>query len=437
MEILYVVPYVPNLIRVRPYQLIRALLRRGHRLTVATLWTSAQECADLQPLADAGARIVAQEQPRWRSLLNTLQAVPTAVPLQAVYSWQQALARTLTTSCQQTSFDVVQVEHLRGARYGLQLKRWAAQQPMALPVIWDSVDCITHLFSQAAQHSSSRQSRLLTQFELRRTRAYEGWLVNQFDQVLVTSPADQRALATLAQTQMSTVAKQRNTAGAASAASSPVLLPDNLHVLPNGVDLDYFCPSAAPRDAATLVFSGKLSYHANITAALYLVQEIMPLVWAQQPAVQLYLVGKDPPPALRALTAQAGTHAGKPRVVVTGTVADLRPYLQRATIAVAPLLYGAGIQNKVLEALACGAPVITTPQATAALATAAAQALVVAATAPAFAQAILTLLADPDQQRTLGQRGRAYVERYHAWDVMAAQLEHIYTAAIGERKPAR
>ncbi|MCB0121512.1 MAG: glycosyltransferase [Caldilineaceae bacterium] len=417
MNILYIVPYVPNLIRVRPYQLIRTLLRRGHRVTVATVWTSAQEAADLQQLTIAGARVLAQPQPRWRSLLNSIGALPTATPLQAVYSWQPALAQMVLTAIQHEQFDVVHVEHLRGACYGLHLQAWCHRHQMNLPVVWDSVDCISHLFAQAAQRSRSRQGRWMTKLELARTRTYEGWLVHQFNQIVVTSAADQGALAQLAE--------QHPPQDSLDAA--------RFQVLPNGVDLAYFSPNGIAREPATLVFSGKLSYHANVTAAIQLVEEIMPLVWAQRPEVQLYLVGKDPSPQVRALATPPGTAQSSPQVVVTGTVDDIRPYLRKATLAVAPIPYGTGIQNKVLEALACGTPVIASPQAISALAIDTQSEVWVAPDPPTFAQMILRLLADPERCAALGQRGRAFVERHHSWQAAAAQLEKIYTRARNER----
>src|SRR5690606_26725862 len=95
VHILYVVPYVPNLIRVRPYQLLRALLRRGHRVTLATVWTSAEERAEMEALAASGMDLIHAGQPRWRSVSNGLGALFTPTPLQAVYSWQPRLAAQL------------------------------------------------------------------------------------------------------------------------------------------------------------------------------------------------------------------------------------------------------------------------------------------------------------------------------------------------------
>jgi glycosyltransferase involved in cell wall biosynthesis len=200
-------------------------------------------------------------------------------------------------------------------------------------------------------------------------------------------------------------------------------------VLPNGVDLDYFAPrpQATPRDPATIIFTGKMSYHANTAAALDLTTQVMPHVWQQRPDAKLALVGKDPPAKLLAL-------AGDPRIAVTGTVADLRPYLAQATVAVSPIRYGVGIQNKVLEAMAMATPVVSTPQATTALQTQAGQDLLVADTAQDIAESILALLADGELRRRIGQAGRRYVETYHNWITIVEKLEGIYRQAMAETR---
>lgn len=410
MDILYVVPYVPNLIRVRPYNLIRHLSERGHRLTVLTLWSDEQERASLEDLRHMVHQVQAVHLPAWRSLVNCLIALPSRTPLQAVYSWDAALAEQIGQLTWQgnshSPFDVVHVEHLRGVRYALDLKPRLKGRHPRLPIVWDSVDSISLLFRQAMVRSTSRFSRELTRFELGRTERYEGWLIDQFDRVLVTSPLDKAALASLAPP------------GG-----------ERITVLPNGVDLDYFKPHAGlPREPATLVISGKMSYHANVTMALHFVQDILPLIWLENPDVKVCIVGKDPPASLQSL-------AEDPRVLVTGIVDDLRSYLQRATLAVAPIRYGTGIQNKVLEAMACGTPVVTTYQAVSALQAVPDQDLILADHPYEFAQAVLGLLNDPEKRLRVSRAGRSYVEKYHDWRKAAADLEGIYLA-VSEFAPA-
>lgn len=393
MKILYVVPYVPNLIRVRPYNLIRFLSTRGHEVTVATLWSSPGEYQDARVLEAQCHKVEALQISRWRSLVNCIAALPTSTPLQAVYSWQPAFAQKLDELARM-DFDIVHIEHLRGVKYGLYLRH---KHPK-LPIVWDSVDCISLLFRWAAQRSGNLLKRWLTRFEVGRTQKYEGKLIAPFEQVLVTSPIDQKALAELAPPTSST----------------------KITVLTNGVDLDYFQPGTETQRApATLVVSGKMSYHANITMVLYLVKEIMPHVWASRPDAQLQIVGKNPSKEIQAL-------GEKTEVQVIGSVPDLRPYLQKASAALTPILYGVGIQNKVLEAMACATPVVSTPQAVSALQVQIGKDILVEQDPQAFAKAILSLLNNPNAQQEIGQAGRAYVEKHHQWPHIASDLENIY-----------
>ena len=397
------VPYVPNLIRVRPYNFIQNLTNRGHRVTVATLRTNERERDDIARLERFCHRVYAIKIPLWRSLWNCLQVVPTKTPLQSVFSWEVNFARQINlrlANCNgQSPFDVIHIEHLRGARYGLYLK---SQNPN-LPVVWDSVDCISHLFRQAANQSNRRINRWLTQYELIRTERYEGWLVDQFDRTLVTSKSDKEAIAALVSHPSRTL---------------PV------SVVPNGVDLDYFEPGYEERrKPATLVISGKMSYHANVTMVSNLVHRIMPRIWAERSDVKLWIVGKDPPRTIQ----EFGNH---PAVTVTGTVDEIRPYLQQATVAVAPLPYGAGIQNKVLEAMACATPVVTSPQAVSALNIQVGRDVLVAQEPEYFAEQVLKLVEDQTYRRQIGRAGHKYVERNHRWKSITARLEGEYNEAI-------
>lgn len=406
MRILFVVPYTPNLIRVRPFNLIRFLAEKGHEVTVATLTTGEEEEADARALGAYCERVVSRPLPRWQSFLNCLLALPTKKPLQAAYCWQPALARDIEeligADGRGRLFDVAHVEHLRGARYGLHLMQASHDR---LPIVWDSVDSISYLFRQATVRSRSRSGRWMTRLELKRTERYEAWLLRQFRHILVTSPMDKRAFCSVV-------------ADSARRAS--------ITVLPNGVDLSYFRPAQnVERDDETIVVSGKMSYHANVTMVLFLVGEILPLVWARRPGVKLIVAGKDPPKELLELQEHPGVN-------VTGTVPDIRPYLRRATVAASPIQYGTGIQNKVLEAMACKTPVVATSQAVSALATEPGRDLLVADDAQNFARAILSLLEDKSRREAVGAAGYQYVTAQHDWERITDRLVERYQTAIDQ-----
>lgn len=403
MKIAYVVPYVPNLIRTRPYNLITQLSFSGHEVEVFTLGSSRQDMIDAQILREKCSNVHYHVQPVWLSLLNSATAVPSNRPLQSVYSWQIGMAQELASHVSLKAVDIVHVEHLRGARYGAFIK---LKFP-TIPVVWDSVDCISHLFQQAAGHSSSFFGKFVTRFDLSRTRKAEGNLICHFAHVLVTSSTDKNALLEL-------VPKEK--------------VPSPISVLPNGVDLDYFHPNPdIKRDTNTIVFTGKMSYHANISMVKYLVSEIMPLVWKARPDTQLFIVGKNPPSDIKEFNKT-------PFITVTGAVEDIRPFLWRATVSIVPLLYGAGIQNKILEAMATGTPVITTPRALSALQAQPGKQLLVANDAREFAGNILRLINNRNLINEIGDSGLAYVRSKHDWVSITSQMTNIYQRILENNK---
>jgi sugar transferase (PEP-CTERM/EpsH1 system associated) len=399
MNILYNTAYVPSRIRTRPYNLIRALVRLGHRVTLlAAASTSPEEQEQADELRDWGVRVEVFPVPLVRSLGNCLWALPTREPLQAVYAYHPAMAQRLSELLNEGDFDVVHIEHLRAARL--------VRAVRGTPKVYDSVDSISLLFEQTARGGAQLRSRLMATVDLARTRRYEAWLLTQYDQVVVTSQRDKDALEKLAHRFL-----------------PPQAQPAPITVVTNGVDLEYFRPREIQNPKSetqnpTVVFTGKMSYHANTSAALYFAREVLPRIWAQNPGVRFQIVGKDPPEAVRQLATDG-------RIQVTGTVDDLRPYLAEATVAVCPALYAVGVQNKVLEAMAMSTPVVSTPAGCAALALEEERQVLTAEGADELAAAVLQVLSDPALARRLAAAGRQYVEDHHSWETVARRLVEI------------
>ncbi len=405
VNILFVCPYVPTRIRTRPRNFIRQLARRGHRLTLATLWETAEERESLDALAGWGVRICARGLDRGRILRNLVAAGFSGVPFQARYSWSPRLSADLLALFRTgESFDVVHVEHLRGAVFGEAIRSQFASTGRPVPIIWDSVDSISHLFAQSARISASAFGRLSGWMELPRTRRHEARLVRTFDQVLVTSQADRQAFLDL------------------DYGGSP---PDPAHitVIPNGVDPEEFPPGDGKYNPDTIVFTGKMSYHANITAAVYFAREILPRVWRSRPQAQFWIVGKDPVRKIQAL-------GSDDRIRVFGTVPAIAPVLSSAGVSVAPMRYGAGIQNKVLEAMACGVPVVCSAQAAAALSAKDQTELLLAGNPGDFADAVIKLLEDRALRQRIARAGREYVLINHHWESIISRLESLFYEII-------
>ncbi|HMO58289.1 MAG TPA: glycosyltransferase [Roseiflexaceae bacterium] len=392
MKILFVSPYVPSPIRVRPYSFLRTLVRRGNQVTLICQADS-RDVAAVAALRELGVYVVTVAVGRLSMLWNVVRAVPGALPFQAALGFSAQMLDAIRHEVRRGNYDIAHIEHLRASALGYGL--------VDLPTVLDAVDSISLLFERTLRGSPTLKSRLMALVDLARTRAYEREYANRFEQIIISSPEDAWALDVLA-----------------GSPDTPVAT-----VISNGVDLDYFAPQMVERAPATLVFSGKMSYHANEAAVLFLVNEIMPLVWQQRPDVRVCIAGSSPTAAVRALADDA-------RVDVTGYLPDLRPILAAATIAVCPLRYGVGIQNKVLEAMAMATPVIAARQVSRALSACDGDDLVLAGQPHEYAHAIVSLLADPDRAHRIGRSGRVYVERYHNWENSTARLESIYREAI-------
>lgn len=186
-------------------------------------------------------------------------------------------------------------------------------------------------------------------------------------------------------------------------------------VVPNGVDLDYFRPAPQPELRGHIAFSGSMDWRPNQDAARYFVQEIFPLLQRVRPDLECTFVGRSPPPDIQALAKVPGVH-------VTGTVDDVRPYLERAGVFVVPLRIGGGSRLKILEALAMGRAVVSTSVGAEGLEVMHDRHVVLADDPQTFAKAVLRLLDDPEQCRKLAAAGRRLVERCYDWDTLAGRF---------------
>ena len=193
----------------------------------------------------------------------------------------------------------------------------------------------------------------------------------------------------------------------------------------NGVDTEYFSPlptRRSPYAAADvpIVFTGAMDYWPNVDAVVWFAQEVLPRLREQRPSLRLFIVGRSPAAAVRDL-AGAG-------VTVTGTVPDVRPYLQHAAVVVAPLRLARGIQNKILEAMAMGRPVVAAGACVEALVAQPGTEIVAAADAQTYVDAIDVLLSEPARAAAIGAAGRQRVLESYTWTAHLAVLDGLLEA---------
>jgi sugar transferase (PEP-CTERM/EpsH1 system associated) len=188
----------------------------------------------------------------------------------------------------------------------------------------------------------------------------------------------------------------------------------------NGVDADFFS-FAADRVSPfvggeiPLVFTGAMDYWPNVDAVTWFVAQVLPELRRQRPNLRFHIVGRSPTPAVRALAGDG--------VVVTGTVPDVRPYLQHAAVVVAPLRLARGIQNKILEAMAMERPVVAASACVEALTVEDGREILSASEPDDYLRCIDLLLRSPDRAAVIGRAGRQRVQDSYGWPAQLACLD--------------
>lgn len=307
-------------------------------------------------------------------------------PRAASGAWSPAMWQAIEARLATERYDLA---HLFGGVHVYEYARALGERP----AIITPYESYSLYLRRALAAANGPANRLKTFAQWRLAQAFERWMFAPYRRAVVVTEQDRAEL------------KRLNS-------SLPV------EVIPNGVDLAEFQPGEGERLERTLLFTGNYEYAPNVDAALRLATDILPRVQAQFPDTRLWLVGNAPPPELRAL---AGSH-----VEVTGRVPDVRPWLAQATAFVSPLRLGAGIKNKVLEALAMGCPVVATPLSVDGIAVEDGCHALVAGD-DRLAPAVIRLLQNRDLRYTLSRQGRLLIETRYSWARVARAYERLYT----------
>ena len=189
---------------------------------------------------------------------------------------------------------------------------------------------------------------------------------------------------------------------------------NSIKVVPNGVDFDFFTPVQSNNRTFELVFTGNMSYPPNVDGALFLVNEIMPIVWKEMPKAKVLIAGAKPTVAITSLKSR--------NVAVSGWVDDIREAYADSSVFIAPMRIGTGLQNKLLEAMAMGIPCITSSLANNALKAADKKEILIGNTPEEYKRLILNLLSDTEQSISIANAGKKYVENTFNWNDSTQKL---------------
>jgi glycosyltransferase involved in cell wall biosynthesis len=202
----------------------------------------------------------------------------------------------------------------------------------------------------------------------------------------------------------------------------------NVDVLTNGVDTEYWRPSCEPEELHSIAFVGTMDAFSNSTAAIYFVNDILPLIHKEVPDARFYAIGKNPPPALQRLNAP-------PKVNVLGRVDDARQFIDKCEVVVSPLLMATGIQNKILEAMALNKPIVSTRIGIGDLMRFLEdEDVALADDKEEFAKRVVALLLHKDLRERTGKRGRLIVRQHYSWNAFGMRLRDVVEREIARNR---
>lgn len=386
-------PFAPNRgDRVRAYHIIRQL-RTWADVHVVALVHDVAEAREVDTLRRLGVDVsIARVPHRITNLARGTRALRAGVPLTHVLLDSPEIRDAIRGACR-TRPDVI-------LAYCSGVARFALEPPLAgVPLVIDFVDVDSAKWTAFAARASGPM-RWVYRREARQLGAFEALAADRAHAVTVVNARERHALLQIAPSA-------------------------DVHVVPNGVDVEYLAPGCAPSDQPNVIFPAVFNYGPNVEGAVWLAREVWPLVTAAIPHARLTLAGASPTRAVRALA------AGDRTVEVTGAVADMRPYLWRSAMAAAPLFLARGVQNKVLEAAAAGLPSVVTPAVHAGLPEEVLPACRTAATPEDFARAIIDLLSMPPaaRRRLAASAGLSALQ----WAGRLAPLARLLEGAVSAR----
>jgi len=383
--------------KIRPFNIIRHFTGQGHRVTVASLARNEQEREEARGLEQHCERAIVEVIPEGIAWGRMIARLPTLTPSSFGYFHSTMLARRVEQELSGGQYDLVFVHCSSVAPYVRGLDRM--QRTLR---ILDYGDMDSQKWRDYSRHRPLPMAAgyWLEAVKLERT---ERLLSRNFDLCTCTTRAELDTLRSL---------------GAAAPSDW----------FPNGVDTEYFAPAADSFDPNLLVFVGRMDYYPNQQAAAAFCRDVLPRVQARRPDVRFQIVGAEPSREVLEL--------GKlPGVTVTGSVPDVRPYVTRAALTVAPLTIARGTQNKILESMAMGVPVVCSTQACGGVDAVPGEHLLAAGTVEQYVEAIEQLLTSPQARGRLAAAGRARVLSNHSWAGSMRRLDGIIDNALEAQQP--
>ncbi|MCR4663026.1 MAG: glycosyltransferase family 4 protein [Endomicrobiaceae bacterium] len=386
-KILIISPYFPFPARdggkVRLYNLIKHLSKENEVYLLAYIEPSADKsCVDLAKEFCTGVFPVLREEDK--------RIIRDDLPRSVSFFYTQAMIDELKKVLDAVKPDVVQLDFLIMTEYVKHIKN--------VPVFYTEHDMGLLDFNQSFHDRDLEDNERF--FEWKKLVQYEKKILDFFSSVIVLTERDKKLIENLNNNIKATI-------------------------IPTGVDSEFYKPNDYTDNEKNLVFVGHYRHFPNADAIVYFVKNIFPKVIQKIPDIKLYIVGSGVTKAVEELK--------NDNIIITGEVEDIKQYLKRPNIFVAPVRLGGGIKGKVLEAMAMGVPVVATKEAVSGIDYSIGDFALVSDDADVFADNVVKLYNDDDLYKTLAENSRKIVEENYNWKKIADKLNNFYSEKINKK----
>lgn len=358
-------------------------------ITLLTFYEDKKDLDEIDHLKQFCSEIVTVRLSRYQTIKNVVTGLFSSnLPLQVSYFQSKKYQQELDRIIRRKKIDLIHTYTLRLSEYTKGRK---------IPVVYELIDSM-----QLNIENMVREERLpkkwIYKIEQKRMAEYEDLLCKNEQFVSVVAEKDKERIAA-----------------------------EHIRVIPNGVDLSHFRPSKVHPVKGTIIFTGNMGYLPNVHAVRWFIKYCFPIVKEAIPYATFKIVGANPSAAVKSL------HNNK-SVIVTGYVESIVEELNKAELSVAPMRSGSGMQNKILEAMACGLPVVTTHNGLEGIWAEPGDEIWVADTPETFAQAVISVLSDSKDYKIRSEKARKYVEEHHSWKTSNKKVIDLYLDALSENK---
>lgn len=386
MKILIITPRIPF----PPYRgdklkifNIAKILSRNNKVTILTFKRSFRQNSEINELRKLGFNILLVRLTLFESLLRTFLAIFSDIPFQV--AWYQSAKMKKKVLQVFSEYDVVYYHLVRSAQYLPDINNRKTLN------ILDFTDAVSLYLTRLAISERNFLKRVFIKIEKKKVIKYEK-IAEKFNTLFICSNVDKKFLVDSG-------------------------LKVNIELLSNGIDVDYFTYENSQVEKDRIIFTGNMPYYPNQDAATYFAKEILPLIIGEVPEAKFYVVGQKPPAKIRNLTGD--------NVIVTGFVPDIRKEYLKSVVNVAPMRFGAGTLNKVIEAIALGIPTVATSIAVQGLPDLLKKFILIADDPVTFADNVKEIIQNDKKYRDQMNEGQEIIRKILSWEKIVSDFEKI------------